>query len=290
MGRYLFILPAAVFMLSFFIYPVIYNLILSVQDVGIGTLVSGNAPFIGLANYRAVLQMAVFHEAARNTAIFTVVSLVCQFTIGLGLALFFNRAFPLSRLIRALILLPWLLPFVVTGTAYRWLFNDPGGFVNYLLGDVLHVISPHTAWLAETQLALPVVIIANIWIGIPFNMVLLYGGLQSMPPDVYEAAAIDGAGWWTSFWRITLPLMRPVIAIVLVLGLIGTIKVFGLIYLMTGGGPANATQTFLTLSYQLSFTNFQFGQGAAAGTVVAIIALIGALVYLALLRREQSWT
>ncbi len=287
-ARYLFLLPATLFMLIFFVYPVIDNLLISVQDTGVTALIHGNGPFIGLANYTAVLYSSAFQTAARTTAIFTAVSLAVQFALGLGLALYFNRSFPLSRTIRALLLLPNMLPFVVTGTAFRWLFTDPNGFVNYVGGDLLHVVPPHTAWLADSQLALPIAILANIWIGVPFNMVLLYGGLQGIPQEIYEASAIDGAGAWMRLRRITLPLLRPVISVLLILGFIATIKVFGLVYLLTGGGPAGATQTFLVLAYNLSFQNFQFGQGAAVGNIVAVIALIGALAYLAVLRREES--
>jgi len=286
--RYLFLLPATLFMLTFFVYPVIDNLLISVQDTDVNALIHGSGPFIGLNNYAAVLGSDVFQTAVRTTAIFTVVSLAAQFTLGLGLAIYFNRSFPLSRTIRALLLLPNLLPFVVTATAFRWLFTDPNGFVNYVGGDLLHVVPPHTAWLADNQLALPVVILANVWIGTPFNMVLLYGGLQGIPREIYEAAAIDGAGAWTRLRWITLPLLRPIISVLLILGFIATIKVFGLVYVLTGGGPAGATQTFLVLAYNLSFLNFQFGQGAAVGNLVAVIALIGALSYLAVLRREEG--
>jgi multiple sugar transport system permease protein len=147
----------------------------------------------------------------------------------------------------------------------------------------------HVAWLGDTHLALPVAIAANIWIGIPFNMIILHSGLQDIPTEIYEAADIDGAGRWARFWRITLPLLRPVISILLILGLIYTLQVFGQIYVMTGGGPADATQLFAILSYQLSFSDFLFGQGAAVGNVMALIALVCAVGYLAVVKREQAW-
>ncbi len=288
--RYLFALPAVLFMLTFVGYPLLDNIVISFQNVGLTTFISGNAPFVGLANYAHVLALPTFQLAARNTAILTVCSLVVQFTIGMGLALFFNRRFRLAGPMRALLLLPWLLPPVVTGSAFKWLFTDPNGLVNYLLADIFHVLPHHMAWLADTQLALPVAILANSWIGIPFDMIILHSGLQGIPIEIYEAADIDGAGRWVRFWQVTLPLLRPVIAILLVLGLIYTIQVFGLVYIITQGGPADATQLFAILSYQLSFGNFLFGQGAAVGNIMVLIALAGAVIYLFVLRREQSWS
>jgi multiple sugar transport system permease protein len=288
--RYLFVLPAVIFLLIFFAYPVADNVVTSFQDVGIASFVSGNAPFVGFANYSHVLQTLVFQEAARNTALFAVFSIVFQFSIGLVLALFFNRLFPLARTIRALILIPWLLPVVVTATAFKWLFAEPNGVVTYLLGTILHVIPAHTAWLADPQLALPVAIVANIWIGVPFDMVLLHSGLQGISQEIYEAAAIDGAGRWTRFWHVTLPLLRPVIAVLLMLSVVYTVKVFDVVYVLTGGGPADATQLFSILSYQLSFTDFLFGQGAAVGNIMVLIVLVFAVGYLYVLRREQTWS
>ncbi len=288
--RYMFVLPATVYLLVFFAYPIVYNIIFSLQDVNIATFISGNAPWVGLANYTKVIQSPTFQAAARNTAILTVLSLVFQFGVGMLLAMYYNRGFPLAGAMRSLMLLPFLLPFIVTGSAFKWLFTDPNGLVNYLFSDIAHIVPPHTAWLADRQLALPVVILANVWVGIPFNMIILHSGLQGIPTEIYEAAAIDGANRWVRFWRITLPMLRPVISILLILGLIYTVQVFDAPYVLTGGGPANASQTFSILSYQLSFGDFSFGQGAAVGNIMVLITLVLAMGYLAAVRREQSWS
>ncbi len=288
--RYMFVLPATVYLLVFFAYPIVYNIIFSLQDVNIATFISGNAPWVGLANYAKVIQSPTFQAAARNTAILTVLSLVFQFGVGMLLAMYYNRGFPLAGAMRSLMLLPFLLPFIVTGSAFKWLFTDPNGLVNYLFSDIAHIVPPHTAWLADRQLALPVVILANIWVGIPFNMIILHSGLQGIPTEIYEAAAIDGANRWVRFWRITLPMLRPVISILLILGLIYTVQVFDAPYVLTGGGPADASQTFSILSYQLSFGDFSFGQGAAVGNIMVLITLVLAMGYLAAVRREQSWS
>jgi multiple sugar transport system permease protein len=153
----------------------------------------------------------------------------------------------------------------------------------------LHLIGAPIPWLDSVHTAMIGVLLCNIWIGIPFNMVILYGGLQSIPGNLYEAAALDGAGRWTQFRRITLPMLRPVITVVLTLGLIYTIKVFDIIWVLTGGGPANATQTVTTYAYQLSFGGLaEFGLGAAAGNLLIVVALVFAVFYVRSSRTEAS--
>ena len=169
--------------------------------------------------------------------LFTIGSLAFQFSLGLALAMFFRRVFPLNGVLRSLLLVPWLLPLVVSGTVWRWMMDYDSGVINQTLLH-LHLISQPVQWLVSTKLALIAVILVNIWVGIPFNMVILYGGLQSLPEQVFEAAAIDGASAWQRFTRITLPMLRPVILVLLTLGLIYTIKAFDIIMLVTQGGPA----------------------------------------------------
>jgi multiple sugar transport system permease protein len=289
LGRYMFVAPTMIFFLIFFAYPIADNVLISFQDVNIATFVGGNAPFVGFTNYSRMIETPLFQTAARNTLVFTIVSIAFQFTFGMALALYFNRRFPGVRTIRSVILIPWLLPLVVTATAFKWLFTEPNGLVTYLLGNELHIVSAHTSWLADPNLALPVAILANIWVGVPFDMVILHSGLQGIPEELYEAAAIDSAGRWACFWHITMPTLRPVIAVLLMLSLIYTIKVFDLIWVLTGGGPADVTQLFSTVSYQQSFGNFLFGQGAAVGNIMVLIVLVCAVGYLFALRREQDW-
>ncbi|MFD4409123.1 carbohydrate ABC transporter permease [Streptomyces sp. NPDC058251] len=283
-----FVLPVVLFVAVLYLYPLVRNLLLSFQDYGISSLYSDNAPFNGLANYRRLLSDPVFHTAVANTVVFTVGSLFFQFAIGLGLAEFFRRSFPLSRLLRSLLLVPWLLPLVVSGTVFRWMLNTSSGVVNQILTGA-HLAQDPVPWLNDPTTAMISVLLCNIWIGTPFNMVILYGGLQSVPGELYEAAALDGAGRLRQFWHITLPQLRPVIGIVLTLGLIYTLKVFDVIWVMTKGGPANATQTVTTYAYQLSFGGLsEFGLGAAGGNVLIVIAAVCSLVYLRSLRAERG--
>ncbi|SMH28470.1 carbohydrate ABC transporter membrane protein 1, CUT1 family [Rathayibacter oskolensis] len=274
-----FMAPVVVFLAVFFVYPIIRGVVLSFQDFGPAAFVTGDAPFVGFDNYLTVVTDPIFGSIAWHTVVFTVVSLAGQFTIGMALALFFSRRFPLSATFRSLILLPWLLPLIVSATAWRWIFDQQFGVLNAALGSQI-------GWLTDPSVSLWAVIIANIWLGIPFNMVLLHGGLQGIPENLYEAAALDGASRWRTFWSITWPLLRPVTSVTLLLGLVYTIKVFDVIWILTKGGPANSSHTLATWAYEQSFTDLEFGVGAAAGQILVIVALVFGVVYIRAQRKE----
>ncbi len=286
--RLSFLLPLLLYVAIFYGYPLFYSIQISLEQYDLQAEITGIAHFIGLANYIADVQNPVFQTAALNTLLFTAISIVPQFLIGLGLALFFARHFPLSRFLRALFLLPWLLPLIVSGTVWKWLFNETNGLIGQILAG-LHVLPAHFGWLNTPGWAMAALIIANIWLGIPFNMVILYSGLQSIDHELYEAVDIDGATIWQKFRYVTLPLLEPVIGIVLILGFIYTLKVFDIIYIVTQGGPANATQTFATWSYNLAFTQQVFGQGAAQANLIFLVSLAVALFYLQWSRRRTQW-
>ncbi|MES4904343.1 MULTISPECIES: sugar ABC transporter permease [unclassified Streptomyces] len=287
LARLSFYVPALLYLAIFFGYPIVANVVMSFQNYSVTSFYDGDAPFTGLANYAEILTDDLFSTTLWNTAVFTLASLILQFAIGLGLALFFRRRFPLSGTLRALLLLPWLLPLLVSGTVFRWLLDQDYGVINQVLLN-LHLISDPVPWLVSPDHAMTAVVIANVWIGIPFNMVILYGGLQSIPPQLYEAASLDGAGAWQKFRHLTWPLLRPVSSVVVMLGLIYTIKAFDVVMVLTQGGPADSTQLLSTWSYQLSFTDLRFGQGAAVSNVLIAIAMLFALVYLRAVRAEQS--
>lgn len=285
-GHYLFLAPAVAFVALTMLYPVSTNLRLSLHDVNVGTFLAGDQPFVGLANYRALLADPGFRRAAGLSATFTAASLLFQFTLGFALAIFFNRPFPGNGLLRALLLLAWMLPTVVSGSLFRWQLDGDFGVINFAL-QRLGLLETSRYWLIEPGTALLGTIVANIWVGIPFNMVLLLAGLQNIPLDLYEAASIDGADARQRFAAITLPLMRPVALSVLLLGLIYTFKVFDLIYVMTGGGPVDASTVLPIYAFQLTFQFFRFGQGAAAATVLLLALLPVAALYLWVSRREE---
>ncbi len=284
LARLLFVLPAALAMILLFGYPVVKNLIMSLQEYTLKTFFTGKAPWIGFANYAVVVGDQLFSKAMMNTALFTAGSIVGQFAIGLLLALFFHRNFPLSGILRALLLLPWLLPLIVSSATWRSILEQDSGILNQVLGSI-GVIDAPIPWLNSPDVALIAVIIVNIWIGIPFNVTLLYSGLQDIPEELYEAGALDGANGSRAFWHITWPNLRPVVGVVLVLGVVYTLKVLDIILGLTGGGPANATQTLATQAYQRSFVEFKFGQGAALSNILIIISLVFAAIYLRSTRR-----
>lgn len=284
LAQLMFIVPAALVMLALFGYPIVKNVVMSLQAYDLRTFFTGEAPFVGLANYFEVMSSRLFSRAMVNTALFTVGSIVGQFVIGMALAVFFRKKFPLSRTLRALLLLPWLLPMIASSAAWRAILEQDSGILNKTLRAIGLIDSP-IPWLTSPSVALVAVIMVNIWIGIPFNVTLLYSGLQDIPEELYEAGAMDGATGWKAFWHITLPNLRAVVSVVLVLGVVYTLKVLDIILGLTNGGPANATQTLATQSYERSFVDFDFGQGAALSNVLIVVSLVFALVYLRVNRR-----
>ncbi len=286
--RLTFLLPLILYVAIFYGYPLFYSIQISLEKYDLAAEITGVTSFIGWNNYIADFHEPTFQKAALNTLLFTVLSIVPQFLIGLGLAVFFQRRFPLSRILRSLFLLPWLLPLVVSSTIWKWLFNETNGVIDQVLSGA-HLIPAHYSWLTTPGWAMGAIIFANIWLGIPFNMVILYSGLQSIDKELYEAARVDGASAWQQFRSITLPLLEPVIGIVLILGFIYTLKVFDLIYVMTQGGPANTTQTFATWSYTLSFGQQEFGQGAAQANMILAVSMILALLYFWWSSRGTQW-
>ncbi|MCM4078016.1 carbohydrate ABC transporter permease [Paractinoplanes hotanensis] len=279
-----FLAPIVVYLVAFYAYPLYRNLDLSLRHYTVRSFVRGDAPFSGLDNYRTVFADPTFGPALLHTVAFTFVSIAFQFVLGLALAVFFTQHFRLSSTLRALFLVPWLLPLIVSASTWSWMLNSDSGIVNWTLGLVG---ADPVNWLTSPDWALTSVIIANIWIGIPFNLVVLYSGLQAIPQELYEAAALDGASAWQRFRRVTFPLLRPVSAITLLLGLVYTLKVFDIIWIMTRGGPTDASTTFATWSYRLSFGNLlpEFGPGAAVGNLLIVMALFFGLLYIRFQKR-----
>jgi multiple sugar transport system permease protein len=284
---YLFVLPAALFLFAFLIYPVIFNVRLSFEDVTASNLLSGRESLIGLRNYLDVLQDPLARLAAVNTIIFTVASLLFQIVISLALALLYTQRFPGARLMRSLYLAGWAIPVLVSGTMFKWLFEGDTGLVNYVL-KVTGISPDPLYWTADPNLALLSTIIANIWLGIPFNLALIYAALETVPPDVYEAAAIDGARGWSKLWCITLPLINPALLSTLILGMIYTIKQFELIWTMTQGGPLDSSQVVSTAAYTYVFNQFEFGHGAALLNLTALFLFIATLFYLKSIQKENA--
>lgn len=281
---YGFILPGVLYMLVVVGYPIVYNFILSFKDTSVRNLATGTSKFIGLQNYIELFHNPTFILVLKNTFVFTIGSLIFQFTIGYLLALFFYKKFTLSGPIRGLMLIPYMMPMAVTGLLGQNLFLN-GGLINNLLSKI-GIAGP--AWLTSTSTAMIAVVIMNCWVGIPFNMLLLISGMSNISEDVYEASAIDGASRMQQFWKITMPLMKDSILAVLMLGFIYTFRAFDLMFIMTAGGPLNSTDVLGTYSYMLSFTQYQFSKGSAVAIVLFLCLLLIGILYLLLLRKDDK--
>ena len=283
----LFALPAVVYMLIFVGYPIVHNIILGFQDVDVMNFLRGQKHFVGFENYVELFHDEVFFKSVGNTFVFTVCCLFFQFLIGFALAMFFNRKFSFARPVRGILMMPWMIPMTITALMFKFMFSTKVGVVNNILTG-LGITSANIEWLTDQAIAMIPDIIANVWIGIPFNMILISTGLTSIPGEVYESAAIDGAGPFQQFIRITLPLMRSTIESILVLGFIYTFKVYDLVYVMTSGGPVNSTQLMSTYSYKLSFDNFLYSKGSAVANALLVILLLVGIVYLRITTRGED--
>ncbi len=282
-----FAAPLILYMLIFYVVPLVQNVSMSLHRYSRRTFVTGEAPFVGLDIYKEVLSTNEFWTTLGQTLIFVVVSIVFQYSIGLALAVFFNQNFKLSATLRGIFLVPWLLPPMISGTIWQWMMDADNGIINKFLGML--GIAP--VWWLQAGHSLWAVIIANIWLGIPFNLVILYSGLQNISKDLYEAASLDGCNGWQKFWKITFPLLRPVTMITLLLGFVYTLKTVDIIWLMTQG--SGTSQTLATWSYAMAFgkgysSTIRYSEASVVGTLLILIALIFAFIYIGVQRREEK--
>lgn len=252
---YIYILPALIFMFVFIFYPIIYNLILSFQDVTVTTLLAPHKDFVGLENYIDILKQEEFWNALFLNCVFTVVCIFFQFVGGFALAMVFKKETSFFRVTKALMLIPYIIPVTVNAILWKFFFATNGGFINEILVG-MGWLEEGIEWLQHPWTAMFSVIVANIWCGIPFFMILLSTGLANIPMDFYESARIDGATAIQQFIYITVPSVKASIQASLILGIVYTFRAFELIYVMTGGGPVNGTELLTLYSYKNSFTKF----------------------------------
>jgi multiple sugar transport system permease protein len=284
---YLFLgLPVA-YLLALVGFPIAYNVLMSVQEVVLGNIADVARPFVGLDNYREAASDPAFRKVLVNSLLFVSVNVVGQIAIGLGIALFFAQQFPGAHYLRGLLLSSWMLPALVVGALWKWLFATDYGVVNFALAS-LRVINAPIHWLSDPAIALTSVTIANIWFGMPFSMILIAAALTGIPQELYEAAALDGAGPIARFRYVTLPALMPTLLAVACLVTIYTMRAFDLIFAMTQGGPLDSSNVLPLLSYQFSFQQFHFGVGAAVGTFAFAIVFVVAVVYVRTLNKEQA--
>lgn len=239
--------------------------------------------FVGLGNYARLLHAPDFWESFFRTAYWTLGSVFLQFVIGLTAALILNENLRGRGLARTLLLIPWVMPAVIGAFAWRWIYHGQYGILNHWL-RTLHLLTSNVNWLGNLSTAMTAVVIANTWRGFPFMMVMLLAGLQNIPQELYEAAAVDGASAWQGLRHITLPLLKPVILVVTLLAGIWTFNNFSYIYILTGGGPAGKTDILVTYVYKQGFDYFHFGYAAASSVVLFLIVFAFSLIYARVMR------
>jgi multiple sugar transport system permease protein len=285
---YLFVLPAIVYLGALLAYPVVINVITSFQQLTAINLLSGDAPWVGLQNYRTALHDPLTRSAALHSVEYTVSAVVIQMAIALALALLYAQVFPGARSLRSLYLIGYAIPVVVSAEVFRWMLDGRTGFVNWFLQSVHLQSHDHPVyWLADPHTALPALIGVQVWLGVPFTMVALSAGLTVIPGELYEAARIDGSGPWARFRYVTWPHLRPTFLTVTILTVIFCFKSFDLVWIATQGGPAGSSEVLPTLAYRLVFGQFQFGEGAAVLNAVFLVLLLLSGVYLYALSREE---
>lgn len=284
---YTFILPGFIYMLVVLGYPLIYNFVLSFRNVNVKTFKGGTDVFVGLSNYIELFHNETFLMVFKNTFIFTIGCLVVQFTIGFIFALFFSKKFTLAGPIRGMILVGYMMPMSVTALLGKNMFDVSSGVINDLFMKIGLINAP-VEWLLNGSTAMIAIIAVNCWVGIPFNMLLLTSGLTGISTEIYESAEVDGANPFQRFFYITLPLMKPAILSVLMLGFIYTFKAFDLMFVMTSGGPLNSTDVLGTYAYTLSFKQYEFSLGSAAAIILFACLFIVGLFYLRLISKEDD--
>jgi multiple sugar transport system permease protein len=278
----LLLLPTAILLALFIAYPFIKGVLLSVTDARVGV----PGAFVGLQNFAALAHDGIFREAVWNTFVYTGVTTVFKLALGLWLALLLNRHFKGKALTRAFILLPFIIPTVLSTFAWKWMFDPTFSVINWALFR-LGLITGRINWLGDPQLAMISVIIVNIWRGVPFYAISLLAGLQTINPELHDAAAIDGARPFQRFWYVTWPLLLPVTMVVVLFSVIQTFADFQLVYVLTGGGPANATQLFATYAYQIGVGTGLLSVGAAISLAMFPVLLVVVVVQLIYIRRVE---
>ena len=282
---FLFVLPALGLMVAVALYPLASTVWLSFYDE---LPIFGVSRFVGLSHYVELWHDPRFWHSLSNTLYFTVVSVTLEVILGLGAALLLQQIFPARGLVRALVLMPWFIPTVVAARLWEWIYNPQLGVLNFLLRES-GLSADGLNWLGHPSLALHAAILADVWKTAPFAALLILAGLQTIPPDLYRAARVDGAGPVQAFWHITLPLLMPALGITFLFRTLDALRVFDVVYVLTGGGPANTTETLSIYAYRLSFQTLQFGYGAAVAVVIFALVLGVSVLSLSVLRRLEVW-
>ncbi|GAB4543774.1 MAG: sugar ABC transporter permease [Anaerolineae bacterium] len=289
--------PAVAILALFVLYPFLVGIWLSMTN----DTIASSGEFVGLTNFIEALDSQIFHVTIRNTLIYTVVTVFFKGLFGIILALLMNQSIRGKRFVKAALLLPWIVPTALSSLAFKWLFDPTYSLVNWIMvntgfaqaiaptpiGEALAIGPRGINWLGHGTWAMVSIIIANIWRGTPFFAISLLAGLQTVSLELYEAAAIDGADSWQRFRFVTFPLVQPVLLVVVLFSFIWTIADFQLVYIITGGGPANQTHLFGTMAYQIALRGGELGQGAAISLYMFPFLLVTAAALLWYMRQQE---
>jgi multiple sugar transport system permease protein len=275
--------PTLVLLALFIAYPFVRGVWLSLTNSTVGV----HGDFVGLKNFARIWDDSIFRTAALNTFVYTGITTVFKLALGLWLAVLLNRHFRGKAYVRAFILLPFIIPTVLSTLAWKWMFDPTFSVLNWLLWK-LSIINSRINWLGDPELAMASVMTVNIWRGVPFYAISLLAGLQTINPDLHEAAAIDGANAWQRFWHVTWPLLLPVTMVVVLFSVIQTFADFQLVYVLTGGGPANATHLFATYAYQIGVGAGLLSEGAAISLAMFPALFLVVIFQLWYIRRVEN--
>jgi ABC-type sugar transport system permease subunit len=282
----LLLLPTLAGLGAVSLYPIVRSFWLSVRDT---TLASQTDSFVGLENFRRLADDGQFWNAYQQTLLFTAASTLLETLLGLGIALVLFETFRGRGFVRAAMLVPWAIPTVVTSRMFGWLFDGQNGVVNYLL-RTLGLIDQNVNWAGSVEHAMQTIIIADVWKTTPFMALLILAGLQTIPTSLSEAARVDGGGPWQVFWRVRLPLVAPALLIAALLRALDAFRIFDLVYVLTGGGPADSTETLSTLTYKRLFSGLELGYGSAIATAMFLTEVVIAVAFGVWLSRRMRAT
>ena len=286
LAAYLFLGPGFVLFALVILYPIVRAFQISLYEWSIAPGTASR--YLGLHNYDRALHDPVFWRALVNTAFYMALTVPTQIVLGLAAAVLLDGRMPARPLFRTLFYLPVVTSWVVVSLLFRYLFITDGGFVNWILHDGLHVTNHNVDWLGGRWTGMTAIGILGIWKGVGWSMVIFLAALQGVPRELYEAAAVDGAGPWRRFQSISLPTLRPIVAFVTVMLVIGGFNVFISVFLITNGGPLDSTQVLLTYMYRQAFTFLDFGYGSAISFTLTVIVAVLSLIQLRLFRRPAN--
>lgn len=283
---YIFIIPSIVLVLVFIIYPVINTINMSFHDIRIQTLAEGKK-FVGFENYIKLLSDQTFFDTLKFTLFFTVVAVILETIIGMMFALIMNKAMPGQGIIRTAVLIPWAIPTIVSGLMWQFMYSDQYGIINLILSK-LRLIQDYIPWLIEKNTAIVAVIIADVWKTTPYMSLLILSGLQTVPQSLYEAASLDGANKIQRFFKITLPIIKPVVIVAVLFRVLATFRIYDLVVALTSGGPADGTQSLSLYTIKTYFNFGNLGYGATLAVVTFIISLLISFLFMDALKTKME--